>query len=218
MEVSLGPVQAPERQGTPPEPGRVVVLGRPDVAVSVRVWWPALMSIIEHAGEDPDLEVMGLLLGRIDCGEGTVRTWVWDVARSKHVRASVIDVTMTHEAWGEAMQQVWARADGAGVVGWYHTHPGMGVFMSAADTFIAEKFFCNPGQISMVYDNKRQQLGAYWVHRGKLEWIRGIELALAHQARDVRWQRMKYGASQSTLRKILARLTGGLLGACVSVR
>jgi len=51
------------------------------------------------------------------------------------------------------------------VLGWQHTHPGMGVFLSAHDLFIHRHFFSQPWQIAMVVDPRSRQL-AFFQWRG----------------------------------------------------
>ena len=38
------------------------------------------------------------------------------------------------------------------IVGWYHSHPNFGIFLSDRDCFIQDHFFNGPGQIAYVVD------------------------------------------------------------------
>lgn len=38
------------------------------------------------------------------------------------------------------------------IVGWYHSHPGHGIFLSSYDQFIHENFFSAPGMVALVVD------------------------------------------------------------------
>jgi hypothetical protein len=38
------------------------------------------------------------------------------------------------------------------IVGWYHTHPGMGVFLSSYDAWLHHHFFPEPWQVALVID------------------------------------------------------------------
>ena len=50
------------------------------------------------------------------------------------------------------------------IVGWYHSHPGFGVFLSEHDLFIQENFFSSPGQVAWVYDPHTDEEGCFgWV-------------------------------------------------------
>ena len=53
------------------------------------------------------------------------------------------------------------------IVGWYHTHPDFGVFLSDRDRFIHEHFFAHPGQIAHVIDPIRKTEGVFVWREGK---------------------------------------------------
>jgi hypothetical protein len=52
------------------------------------------------------------------------------------------------------------------MVGWYHTHPGWGVFLSGPDSFICRNFFNRPLDLALVIDPCRQD-------RGFFQWTGG---------------------------------------------
>jgi proteasome lid subunit RPN8/RPN11 len=200
--IELGPVEARQRQVDVPEARQVVTLGRPGNPLWLRLWWRAMLRIVAQVAEHPDLEVAGLLVGTVRTEANRVVTLVWDVAHATQLPATPIEVTMTHEAWQEAIEQVWSRDDGGEVVGWYHSHPGFGVFMSTADRFIASHFFAQPGYVSLVYDNKRREVGAYCWYGGQLRDMNGLELALGREASNTAWQRLRYARRRSLLANV----------------
>jgi len=48
------------------------------------------------------------------------------------------------------------------IVGWYHSHPGLGVFLSARDHLTQRSFFTNPWQIALVVDPNRDTFGFFY--------------------------------------------------------
>jgi hypothetical protein len=52
------------------------------------------------------------------------------------------------------------------IVGWYHTHPGFGIFLSEMDLFIQNNFFNEPWQIAYVDDPKGGDRGAFVWEKG----------------------------------------------------
>ena len=53
------------------------------------------------------------------------------------------------------------------IVGWYHSHPGFGVFLSEHDLFIHRNFFSDPAQIAWVYDPHSDEEGCFaWEKEG----------------------------------------------------
>jgi hypothetical protein len=53
------------------------------------------------------------------------------------------------------------------IVGWYHTHPGFGIFLSEMDVFICEHFFNLPWQTAFVFDPHSGEEGNFIWRSGK---------------------------------------------------
>ncbi len=58
-------------------------------------------------------------------------------------------------------QQNVAEAD-LRIVGWYHTHPGFGVFMSGTDQATQRQVFGMPWQVAVVYDPLNGEYGLFY--------------------------------------------------------
>ena len=54
------------------------------------------------------------------------------------------------------------------IVGWYHSHPGFGIFLSGHDLFIHENFFSGPSQIAYVVDPHAGTEGVFGWREGKI--------------------------------------------------
>ena len=78
-------------------------------------------------------------------------------------------VTFTHETWNHINQEKDAKYPDEQVVGWYHTHPGFGVFLSEMDMFIQQNFFNQPYQIAIVFETKKDEEGCFAWSEGKSE-------------------------------------------------
>jgi proteasome lid subunit RPN8/RPN11 len=105
------------------------------------------LAIQEHACSDTDREVGGVLVGRID-GSAVISA---SIPALKAVGGSA-NVTFTHEVWEEALTIVDRDHPGERIVGWYHSHPGFGVFLSEYDQFIQRNFFGGEGMVALVID------------------------------------------------------------------
>jgi hypothetical protein len=77
------------------------------------------------------------------------------------------EVTFTHEAWNVINREMDTRFADLRIVGWYHTHPTFGIFLSERDAFIHEHFFSNPGQIAYVVDPVAETEGVFAWRHGK---------------------------------------------------
>jgi len=52
------------------------------------------------------------------------------------------------------------------IIGWYHSHPGLGVFLSARDHFTQRSFFAKPWQIALVVDPNQNTYGFFYGSEG----------------------------------------------------
>ena len=60
------------------------------------------------------------------------------------------------------------------IVGWYHTHPSFGIFLSHHDLFIHQHFFAQPLQVAYVVDPINQTRGFFQWHDGGLAQVGGL--------------------------------------------
>ncbi|KAH7402960.1 JAB1/Mov34/MPN/PAD-1 ubiquitin protease-domain-containing protein [Pyrenochaeta sp. MPI-SDFR-AT-0127] len=98
---------------------------------SVRISAVALLKMVMHARSGGSLEVMGLMLGKIEA-----HTFVVTDAFRLPVEGTETRVNAQDEA-NEYMVEFLARAREQGqcdnAVGWYHSHPGYGCWLSGID-------------------------------------------------------------------------------------
>lgn len=105
-------------------------------------------AVEDHCFSRVDVEVGGFLIGRLhDTGTQIVHAHPALTATSAQTH-----LTITHEAWDEVLPLMETDYAGMAIVGWYHSHPGFGVFLSDYDIFIQENFFSSPGQVALVVD------------------------------------------------------------------
>lgn len=117
-----------------------------------------LGSLRTFSSSESDHELGGVLVGRV--GKASRRRFVEIldfIPASKGVsrRASF---EFTNEAQKEIHEVMEARFKGFRIVGWFHTHPGYGVFLSSADQFIDEHYFNEPYHVAVVIDPTRNEI------------------------------------------------------------
>lgn len=107
-------------------------------------------AVIEHVLGEPGHEVGGVLVGGIhdDVGE----THVLGAIAALEATSERASVTFTHDAWATVHAVLERDHPGREIVGWYHSHPGFGIFLSDHDLFIHRHFFARAGQIAHVVD------------------------------------------------------------------
>jgi len=121
---------------------------------------PVLESIIDYSEQDLQHELGGFLLGHVSASERRMLE-VCDFLPAVDARSRMTSLTFTHDTWAAMTRNVRDRFPDLAVVGWHHTHPGFGVFLSGYDLFIHRHFFCEPWQVALVVDPRAQELGFF---------------------------------------------------------
>ena len=127
---------------------------QPDVGPAVVVWDRVFADVQAHARTDLANEVAGFLLGStFDSPDGDRPVVVVEAAlRARHVETGSAHVEFSHDTWAAFHEEREALHDGMRILGWYHTHPDIGLFLSSYDTFIHENFFKDADRIALVLD------------------------------------------------------------------
>jgi len=112
----------------------------------------ACEDIETHAREDTENEVGGVLLGKQYEGRSGPFVLIVKALPAKHVEHSGTHLKFTHKTWETLSREKDAVAPELDIVGWYHTHPGLTVFMSSYDRFIHDNFFNRPQDVALVID------------------------------------------------------------------
>ena len=118
-------------------------------------------QMIEHAGRWVVHEQAGILLGRAYRDpQGFVFTVLAAALPVEDAEASIAQVKMRAASW----PSIWRgllQNPGQEMIGWYHSHPGYGIFLSATDRITQNAYFAAPWQIAVVMDPVRGELGAF---------------------------------------------------------
>jgi proteasome lid subunit RPN8/RPN11 len=116
--------------------------------------------IRQHARAHFKTEVCGVLIGESTDTEIDICASIEALTATQ----AGTHVTFTQDAWEEIYKVKDERYPEARIVGWYHSHPGFGIFLSEHDLFIQENFFSSPGQVAWVYDPHSDEEGCFgWV-------------------------------------------------------
>lgn len=127
----------------------------------VRVSAEVLQAVRQHARSNMDAEVCGVLLGAFEGGITTVTARI----PGEGAAQGGAHVTFTQATWEHIYKIKDQQFPMERIVGWYHSHPGFGVFLSEYDLFIHKNFFSNPGQVAWVYDPHSDEEGCFiWVN------------------------------------------------------
>lgn len=115
--------------------------------------------IAEHLTSDLAREQGGVLIGRP----------YYDPERDRYfVKVSIaipavggvgtpVHFQFTPEAWEHISAQINEECLNEVVVGWYHSHPGLSVFMSGTDRASQRSFYNHPWSVALVVDPVRDE-------------------------------------------------------------
>ena len=128
-----------------------------------------LNEIHRHGRSTLEVEVCGVLVGNLYRDEAGPWVYVEACIRGNAAEGKSAQVTFTADTWTAIQNEMDAKHPDQRIVGWYHTHPGFGVFLSGMDLFIQEHFFNLPWQVALVHDPRRMQDGMFLWRDGKTE-------------------------------------------------
>jgi proteasome lid subunit RPN8/RPN11 len=111
-------------------------------------------DIDAHAESDTRREVGGVLLGGYYHCDNSSTTFIeiQGSIAARHTDSGSAHLTFTHETWNEINRIKDEKYPDLNIVGWYHTHPSMGIFLSGHDTFIQTQFFNEEWHVAYVVD------------------------------------------------------------------
>lgn len=124
----------------------------PSDQVQVVISQVALRQVEGHSTADLNRELGGVLMGQVIQEEETLLVKVEAALPVKTEDHGPIHFTFTADAWAQLHQDRAAHFPELDIVGWFHTHPNLGVFYSADDVVVHSAAFVMPWQIGLVFD------------------------------------------------------------------
>ena len=112
----------------------------------------ALEEIHNHGRATTDVEICGVLVGNVYRDPSGPWLYVESSIRGDAAEGHAAQVTFKAETWEHIQREMEEKHPDKRIVGWYHTHPGFGIFLSGMDLFIQDNFFNLPWQVAFVYD------------------------------------------------------------------
>lgn len=145
------------RENHIPDPG-LTAEGLPLVFIEKE----ALASLYDYLESDQRREHGGVLAGfpYLDPTSGQYFVAVRKVIPAMDSEGSGVHLKFTSASWGHIAGILEEEGlPGLSVVGWFHSHPGLGVFMSATDQATQRAFYHHPWSLAVVVDPRSQRTG-----------------------------------------------------------
>lgn len=116
----------------------------------------------------------GVLLGRVIEEFGKTNIVICAFIEAKYCEGTPTTLKFTHETWEYVHKEAEKKYPDLKILGWIHTHPNFGIFLSEYDKFIQQNFFSEENQIAYVVDPIQRIEGFYFWINGKIERCKGF--------------------------------------------
>ncbi|MEQ1907752.1 MAG: Mov34/MPN/PAD-1 family protein [Vicinamibacterales bacterium] len=158
------------------------------VEVSLVAHLDVYATIHQHSVESLPNETGGFLLGRV-AHDPLRGSWHIEVDETLPVEPLSQDPVHFSFTWRDVDRvRNHRETQGKALIGWYHTHPDIGIFLSETDLEKTHRVLFNePFQLALVYDPVRSRAGYFFwegvqvIDASQASW-REFEIAFADEA------------------------------------
>ena len=149
--------------GRRPQSGQVVVVNSQ----------MALEQIAKHSVSNLRSELGGVLLGQAYQSNGRSYVEVLAALPAVNDDHGPVHFTFTANGWSQLHKERAEKYPELQIVGWFHTHPNLGVFYSSDDVVVHSAAFTQPWHVGLVVDPVRREACYFGWENGELAPIAG---------------------------------------------
>ena len=149
--------------GQPPAANQVVVSHRQQAFSQIRA----------HSISNLRSELGGVLLGHAYRDGEQLMVDVMAALPARNDDHGPIHFTFTADAWSQIHHERAQKYPDLEIVGWFHTHPGLGVFYSSDDVVVHTAAFTLPWHVGLVVDPLGNEASYFGWQEGTLAPIAG---------------------------------------------
>lgn len=169
--------KAQHRNMTPDLPQNIIPVGeRVFEDKNIYIHQKVYEQIHKFSANKTENEHGGILVGRVLNEMGKENTIIEGFIEAKYNTATPTTLTFTHETWEYFHAEIDRKYKDKKIVGWIHTHPNFGIFLSENDRFIQQNFFTDSNQVAYVVDPIQNDEGFFFWINDKLERCPGFYL------------------------------------------
>jgi proteasome lid subunit RPN8/RPN11 len=145
----------------------------------------ALLQIIAHSRSNMECELGGALLGAAYRHKNGVVVEVKAALPAASSDHGPVHFTFSADSWSKLHRDRAAHYANLDIVGWFHTHPDLGVFYSSDDVVVHSAAFTLPWHVGLVVDPVREEAAFFGWADGALSPLAGFSEALERQPETV---------------------------------
>lgn len=142
----------------------------PEYTLKIFIAIETMKAVLDYSKKDISRELGGVLIGDY-CQENRVKfIKISDFIEAKNTQGNNSHIRFNHETWNaiERERKLRKNSEEKQMLGWFHTHPGWGIFLSQDDLFIHQNFFNLPWQVAMVVDPLQREQGFFVWEKDKI--------------------------------------------------
>lgn len=142
----------------------------PDGNSLVIVSQEVLLKVNEHVSQSLERELGGFLLGnRYRCPNTQCDYVIIDqCSPAKFTESTNVRLAFTHEAWAQLSDELSGKFFGKLLIGWYHSHPRLDVFLSSYDQEIQTERFSERWMVALVLEPEKHRGGFFCERNGRV--------------------------------------------------
>lgn len=152
-----------------------------------------LAGVTEHVYQSLETELGGFLLGnRYRCPNTNLDFVVMDqISGAMILETTEFRSGPANDSWTRLSDELGGKFRGKVVLGWYHSHPRMDVFLSSRDVEVHQERFSQPWATALVVDPAKNTGGFFCWINGRLSTTQPVDFyeLVEHPARrtSVAW-------------------------------
>ncbi|MBP6017227.1 MAG: Mov34/MPN/PAD-1 family protein [Candidatus Promineofilum sp.] len=124
----------------------------------------ALLQVVAHSRSDTRCELGGALLGHTYRYKNSVIVEVKAAVPATSADHGPVHFTFSADSWSKLHRDRTAHYSNLDIIGWFHTHPDLGVFYSSDDVVVHSAAFTLPWHVGLVVDPIRDEAAFFgWV-------------------------------------------------------
>lgn len=131
--------------------------------VKILIAQEILVAVNNHVSQSVKTEMGGFLLGNRYWDPSTKGEFVIidQYVEAEPTQATAVSFNFTDAAWMQVSEDLSGKFNGKALIGWYHSHPRLGVFLSESDLQVHKERFKEPWMVALVIDPVNQRGGFF---------------------------------------------------------
>lgn len=158
-------------------PQNILLIGeRVEENKNIYISQQAYKDIYKFTQNKTTNESGGILVGSIIKEFNKTNIIISGFIEAKYSEGTPTTLKFSHKTWEYVHREMDKKYKEKKIVGWIHTHPNFGIFLSEYDKFIQQNFFNEDYQVAYVIDPIQNVEGFYFWINGNIEKCKGFYL------------------------------------------